>query len=114
MVERGLDNLLAHAGVIAPREPQAAPAGPPPRLMEIAGRDYYALAPDEGLFEPFVELGDEVTAGQPCGQVHFVDNPARPPEPVAFRRAGTVICKRHPGRVIRGDCVAHLATDCVR
>jgi hypothetical protein len=23
-----------------------------------------------------------------------------------------VICKRHYGRVERGDCVVHLATDC--
>jgi predicted deacylase len=30
---------------------------------------------------------------------------------VSFQRAGMVICKRHPGRVERGDCVAHLATE---
>ena len=29
-----------------------------------------------------------------------------------FDGHGTVICKRHYGRVERGDCVAHLATDC--
>ena len=31
--------------------------------------------------------------------------------PCFFRTAGMVICKRHFGRVERGDCVAHLATD---
>jgi mannose-6-phosphate isomerase-like protein (cupin superfamily) len=33
----------------------------------------------------------------------------RVPVAVAFRGAGTVVCKRHPGRVEAGDCVAHLA-----
>ncbi len=42
--------------------------------------------------------------------VHFVDDPARPPVPAYFRRAGRVICTRHFGRVERGDCLAHLAT----
>ena len=28
-----------------------------------------------------------------------------------FSRAGMVICKRVPGRVERGDCLYHLATD---
>ncbi|MBI3711139.1 MAG: succinylglutamate desuccinylase/aspartoacylase family protein [Proteobacteria bacterium] len=108
LVERGVRNFLAHAGVIAADK---AAAGQPTRVMEVKGRDYYVYAPEPGLFEPFVELGDEITAGQPCGQVHFIDNPAREPVPCQFRRAGTVICKRHPGRVERGDCVAHLATD---
>ena len=108
-VERGLSRLLAHAGVVEP----IADATPtkPMCLWEVAGRNYYALATDAGLFEPFVELGAQVEAGTVCGQIHFVDDPDRPAKPVAFKTAGMVICKRHPGRVERGDCVAHLATE---
>jgi hypothetical protein len=43
--------------------------------------------------------------------VHFVDDPAREPVTVVYKMAGMVMCKRHPGRVERGDCVAHLATE---
>ena len=50
-------------------------------------------------------------AGQVAGQVHFVDNPARPPVPCHFTADGMVICKRHFGRAERGDCVFHLAVD---
>lgn len=82
------------------------------RLMEVKSRDYYVYAPEAGLFEPAVELGDNVRAGQVCGHVHFVDNPGRPPESCHFDGDGMVICKRHYGRVERGDCVVHLATDC--
>ena len=52
--------------------------------------------------------------GQLCGLVHFVDNPGRAPEACHYDRDGMVICKRHYGRVERGDCVVHLATDYVQ
>ena len=107
-VERGVRNLLAHAGVTPGVKPER---GTPTRIVELRGRDYYVYAPDAGLFEPFCEIGDTVEKGQPCGQVHFVDDPGREALVCHFRRAGLLVCKRHPGRVVRGDCVAHLATD---
>jgi len=110
IVERGLRRFLVHAGCMAPESlpPESLPAT---RVVEVCNRDYFVLAPDAGLFEPFVELGETVEVGRPCGQVHFVDNPGREPVAVRFRAAGTVISKRHFGRVERGDCVAHLATE---
>ena len=81
------------------------------RYVEVSSREHYVYATEAGLLEPLVDLGAEVKAGQLAGQVHFVDNPARAPVPCYFRRAGMVVCQRHFGRVERGDCVAHLATD---
>jgi predicted deacylase len=110
MVERGIRRVLVHAGCMDP----AALKGEPPiatRVVEVRNRDYFVLAPDAGLFEPVVGLGDVVQAGQLCGQVHFVDNPGRAPVPASFRASGMVISQRHFGRVERGDCVAHVATD---
>lgn len=92
--------------------PAAAPdPAPPTRLMQVPGRDHFVYAPEPGLFEPLVELGDWVEGGQAAGQVHFVDNPARDPVPCRFEADGFVICKRHFGRVERGDCVFHLAIE---
>ncbi len=110
IVERGVRRFLVHAGCM---EPESLPPDVPAvtRVVEVRNRDYFVLAPDAGLFEPLVALGDAVQAGQPCGQVHFVDNPAREPVVAHFRASGTVISQRHFGRVERGDCVAHLATD---
>ncbi|MBM3628501.1 MAG: hypothetical protein FJX21_11835 [Alphaproteobacteria bacterium] len=108
IVERGVRNLLAHAGVL---KDWKIHSDGPTRLVELKGKDYYVYAPEPGLFEPFCELGEMVKAGQPCGQVHFVDNPAREPILCHFKRDGLLVCKRHQGRVERGDCVAHLATD---
>jgi predicted deacylase len=110
---------IAEGGVRRVLHALGALATPPPptehttRLMEILGQDYYCYAPDPGLFEP-VELGADVEAGTPAALIHPHDTPWREPAPVAFTRTGTVICKRVPGRVERGDCLFHLASDLAR
>lgn len=109
VVTDGVWRLLAHTGIVE------ASAAPPvtehSRLVEVKGRDYYVYVDEPGLFEPLVELGEAVQAGQICGYVHFVDNPAREPVACPFKVSGILVCKRHLGRVERGDCVAHLATE---
>jgi predicted deacylase len=110
IVARGIRRFLVHAGCMS-KEALPAEALPATRVVEVRNRDYFVLAPDTGLFEPLVELGGTVEAGEACGQVHFVDNPAREPVVAPFRASGTVISQRHFGRVERGDCVAHVATE---
>ena len=109
MLDRGVRNFLQFSGVMADSAPLPPPRGT--RLVEVNSRDHYVYATDGGLLEPLVDLGSEVRQGDLAGQIHFVDNPARAPVPCFFRRAGMVVCQRHFGRVERGDCVAHLATD---
>ena len=106
VARRGLKNMLRHFGVI-----EGVPEGPPSRITEVKGPDYYVHAPSQGLFEPAFELGDEVEAGQTAGYIHQIDDPATAPIEVRFRGAGLVICKRPILQVERGDCLAHLATD---
>jgi uncharacterized protein len=52
-----------------------------------------------------------VKKGQPAGAVHFMDDPAREPVETRFAASGLVLCERIPGRVERGDCLFHLASD---
>ena len=106
-VEKGIRRVLGLIGALSdsPKEP-----APETRLMEVRGSTYYVYAPDSGFFEPFVELGDEVEAGQAAGAIHFPDTPWREPSIARFERAGTVICKRMPCRAERGDCLYHLGT----
>src|SRR6516225_6102187 len=89
----------------------STPAAAQTRIMQVRGPEYYVYAPDPGLFEPLVELGDEITAGTPAALIHPHDTPWRAPATAAFGHAGTVICKRVPGRVERGDCLFHVADD---
>ena len=107
--EQGLRRVLRHVGALEPSGGDEE--APETRLVVVGGADYYVYGPDDGLFEPFVELGDTVEGGQPAGAVHFPDTPWREPSIASFGRSGLVICKRVPGRVERGDCLFHLATD---
>jgi len=107
VTQDGMRRVLAHIGLFQ----GPVPAPTPTRLTEIGGDDYYVYATDGGLFEPLVELGDEVKAGQPAARIHFHHTPWREPETVPFKRAGLVLCKRVPARCERGDRLFHLATD---
>jgi len=111
-VRAGVLRSLAHVGILKNAGKFAVPPAPErQRKVEIRSRDYYVYAPEAGLFEPAFRIGETVRKGEVCGRVHFIDNPARLPVECRFRHDGILICKRHPGRVERGDCVAHLATE---
>jgi predicted deacylase len=107
VAEDGMRRVMAHIGLLQGPVPAASPT----RLTEIGGDDYYVYASDGGLFEPLVDLGAEVKAGQPAARIHFHHTPWREPDRLTFRRDGLVLCKRVPARCERGDCLFHLATD---
>jgi uncharacterized protein len=107
--EKGTARVLHHLGVL--REPLHKEPPGKTRLVVVGGLDYYCYAPDSGLFEPFVDLGAEVKAGQEAGAVHFPDTPWREPSLAHFGHDGIVVCKRIPGKTERGDCLFHLASD---
>jgi predicted deacylase len=106
LVERGIRNMMHFLGILPDWQPVPAPT----KLMQIAGRSYYVHAPANGLFEPYVELGQEVRAGDKAGRLHFIEEPLRAPLEPVFKASGTLVCKRAQGRCERGDCLAHIAT----
>lgn len=105
--EQGLARVLYAAGsFVAKPEPAAEPT----RYLEV-GSEHYVYSTEIGVFEPLVELGDEVSADQPAAAIHFPETPWREPVIEHFRSGGVAICKRIPGRVERGDCLFHLGSD---
>lgn len=107
---QGAWNVLAHFGLVAEDHPMAG-REPTRRIVEVPDHECYVLAPDDGVFEPFIELGDEVKAGEPVGQLVFLTDLARDPIPLTAQRGGTVVCKRAPGRAEAGDTLAVMAVD---
>jgi len=85
---------------------EAAAAGP--GYYEI-GNEHFLYAMEPGLYEPLGELGEMVRAGQPAGLIHRPETPGREPLELAYPADGELICQRVPARVIRGDCLLHLA-----
>jgi len=118
LVRAGVIRCLTHLGVLRnPSKFHIDDPAPKTRFIELPyesyeiNRRYYVFSPDAGLFEPFHRLGDEIETGQDLGRIHFVDDPMREPAIARFSMSGLMVCKRHSGRVERGDCLAHLATD---
>ena len=110
--ENGVRRALKHLGILPPDYP-VEEAGEI-RMMQVGGSEYYVFAPDDGLFEPFVDLEATVGKGQPAGAIHFPETPWREPSIAGFDLDGFVLMKRMPGRTQRGDCLFHLATDAER
>ncbi|MBS1829042.1 MAG: succinylglutamate desuccinylase/aspartoacylase family protein, partial [Acidobacteria bacterium] len=71
----------------------------------------YKFAPESGLYENVVELGEDVKRGDVLGLVHFLEAPDRAAVPVVAHADGVLIANRAPSIVGQGDCVACLAHD---
>lgn len=108
VARRGVRNVLAHLGVIAPTADTARHTDRP--VYELKGTPAYVYATTEGVFEPFHELGAEVRAGQPAGRIHRVWELSVVPEQLNYAADGIVYARRQPGRVRPGNCCLAVAT----
>ena len=107
IVQRGLTNLLVHAGILPESERIAATK--PTRVVQVAGPEHFVYASESGVWEPCVELGQTVKAGQLAARIFTPETPWAKPTEMRFAGSGIVLCKRIPGRTMRGDCLFHLA-----
>ena len=75
----GLANVLRHVGVL---EGEVVGRESPPTFLMATELDNFVLAPESGLFETLVDLGQRVEADEPVGRIHFIERPDREPETV--------------------------------
>jgi predicted deacylase len=108
LARSGLENVLRHFGVLA-GEPQ--PRRADARILMATELDDYLLAPESGLWETLVELGDRVDTGQPVGRIHFLERPDRPPETILAANSGVVCVVRAIATTQQGDNVAVVARE---
>lgn len=111
IAEAGVLRVLNELGALARPLETSAPAHT--RLLKRGGLNStsFVYAVDRGVFEPLVELGDEVEAGQAAGLLHFHHAPWRAPEIYRFGAAGVVIAKFRSGRVEAGDSLFVTGAD---
>lgn len=103
----GLVNVLRHLGALSGTSQSRKSLGLPPTILTQALESKnYLLAPESGIFEVCVELGDMVTADQLIGRIHFLERPDRQPIEILAPKPGYLICMRSPCKTQQGDCVA--------
>lgn len=100
---RGVRNVLRHTGIL---DGQIEPGETTPEVVAAEERDDYIMAPVSGLFEPFFELRDPVTAGQVIGQIHSQELPFNEPYPVYARTSGMIISRRSFPLARQGEYLA--------
>lgn len=110
IAQAGLRNVLIHTGVLSGVVETREQRGLPPTILTAAlAAENYLLAPESGIFEVAVELGDSVRRGQPLGYLHHLERPDRAPETILAPVDGYLICMRAPCLTRQGDCVAVVA-----
>ncbi|MFN9987434.1 MAG: succinylglutamate desuccinylase/aspartoacylase family protein, partial [Pirellula sp.] len=112
IAQGGLRNVLIHLGVLEGELQTRASLGKPPAILTQAlHADNYLLAPESGVFEVAVDLGDRVSRGQPVGYIHHLERPDREPETIESSRDGFLITARVPCLTQQGDCVAVIGEE---
>lgn len=106
LIEAGLRRYLREVGVCPNLDTE--PAIHEPRLLYAGGDHQLVFARASGLFEPVVELGEEVEAGRLGAWIHTPEQPWRESQAVYFETAGVVICQRTLGRAEPGDCLFEI------
>jgi N-alpha-acetyl-L-2,4-diaminobutyrate deacetylase len=108
IAQSGLANVLRHVGVLRGEVEQRETPGLIGRATEV---ENYLLAPESGLWETFVDLGERVVAGQAVGQIHFLERPDREPAVVRAANDGIVFVVRAIATTDQGDNVAVIARE---
>ena len=86
----------------------------PPTILMATELDNYLLAPESGLFETLVDLGQRVEADEPVGRIHFLERVDREPETIRAKTDGIVCVVRAVATTEQGDNVIVVAREADR
>lgn len=108
----GLRNVLIHVGALRGKAESRESLGKPPTILTQAlNRDDYLLAPESGVFEICVDLGNKVKRGEVIGYIHHLERPDRQPDAIEAKSDGYLMTMRAPCLTRQGDCVAVIAQE---
>jgi predicted deacylase len=103
IAREGLANVLRHVGVL---RGEVVRRSTPPVIGQATEPENFLFAPESGLWETLVDLGQRVEAGEPVGLIHFLERPDREPAVVRSLCDGIVLKVRAIATTGQGDSVA--------
>ncbi len=108
----GVRNVLRHTGMLPGPVVRIDPDRPgPPRVVQAPDLADYVPCPIDGIWEPLVAPGDDVSAGQPIGRLHDFADHASDPTEIAAHRDGVVIALHFGAACRRGVTLYVIARD---
>ncbi|MBT4934078.1 MAG: N-alpha-acetyl diaminobutyric acid deacetylase DoeB [Rhodospirillaceae bacterium] len=109
--ELGVRRILAHFEVLEMDIGTEQEVPKETRLMETQEAESFVMAGIDGIYEPVIELGGDVSRGSLLGRIHGFDLLQTKPLPIESGVDGVLICRRAQGGVSAGDCVGLIARD---
>ncbi|MBS1256731.1 MAG: N-alpha-acetyl-L-2,4-diaminobutyric acid deacetylase [Deltaproteobacteria bacterium] len=107
IAENGIRNILSHFEIL-PMNDETAPGT---RFMETPDSGGYLMAPCEGLYEPLIELGENVKKGQLIGRIHSLTEIDSPTVEIHSQIEGMLVTRAGRAPVRHWDTIAVIATD---
>lgn len=105
-----VDRLMMTLGITdAPVLSPALPEPPAMRLLSLARHDQMIFATRPGWYEPAVDVGAEVGAGDLAGWYHDLDRLEEEAEELRFAEGGVVISRRLHTMCEPGDALIQVA-----
>jgi len=104
IAKKGVRNVLIHAGIMR-GEMETGPTV----MLDMPGDDCFTFSQNDGLFEPWVNLGDPVEAGDMLARIWPTERTGEPPVDYHASRSGIVVSRHFPGLIKSGDCLAVIA-----
>jgi N2-acetyl-L-2,4-diaminobutanoate deacetylase len=104
IAERGVRNLLIHAGLL-----EGEIALEPTVWLAMHGDDSFVISTSEGVVEMCRDLGDEVEVDQLVARVYAPDRTGAEPVVCRARMSGLLVGRHFPGLIKTGDCLAVIA-----
>jgi N2-acetyl-L-2,4-diaminobutanoate deacetylase len=104
IADRGVRNLLIHAGIL-----EGEMEMEPTVQLAMPGEEAYVISASEGVIEMCRDLGEEVEADQPVARVYPPDRTGAEPVVYRARISGLLVGRHFPGLIKTGDCLAVIA-----
>jgi predicted deacylase len=108
----GVKNVLRHyrmlPGGIVKIDTERSSA---PRLVDASNLEDYIPAPRTGIWEPLVELGDDVEKGDLVGRLHDFSDHSSDPLEIRAHRTGALLMMHFPAHIAKGVTLFVIAQD---
>ena len=108
----GVRNVLRHYGLLEGEVQRVRPAGtPPPQLVKADQLHAYVPCPRDAVWEPIIELGEAVSAGQLVGRLHDFSDHSDPGIEIRAPRDGRIVMMHLSARPHKGQTLYVVAEE---